>query len=113
MTMPAISERTNLLGTENAFVVLAEVTALQRQGKDIIMFSVGQPDFPTPEHVQNAAIEAIRTNRHGYTPAPGIAELRAVVAKSMGEFRGLDIKPEDVVIASGAKPFMAYAMHTT
>jgi aspartate/methionine/tyrosine aminotransferase len=111
--MPAISQRTNSLGTENAFVVLAEVTALQKQGKDIIMFSVGQPDFPTPEHVQNAAIEAIRGGRHGYTPAPGIAELRSVVAKSMGEFRNLPIKPEDVVIAAGAKPLIAYTIQST
>jgi aspartate/methionine/tyrosine aminotransferase len=111
--MPAISQRTNTLGTENAFVVLAEVTALQRQGKDIIMFSVGQPDFPTPPHVQDAAIAAIRGGRHGYTPAPGIAELRSVVATSMGEFRGLDIKPEDVVIAAGAKPLIAYAIQST
>ena len=110
--MPAISQRTNSLGTENAFVVLAEVTALQKQGKDIIMFSVGQPDFPTPEHVQKAAIEAIRGGRHGYTPAPGIAELRSVVAKSMGEFRNLPIKPEDVVIAAGAKPLIAYAIQS-
>lgn len=112
-TQPAVSKRTFDLGTENAFVVLAEVTALQRQGKDIVMFSVGQPDFPTPEHVQEAAIAAIREGRHGYTPAPGIHELRSVVAKSMGEFRGLDIRPEDVVIAAGAKPFMAYALHST
>ncbi|MEO7086888.1 MAG: pyridoxal phosphate-dependent aminotransferase [Gemmatimonadaceae bacterium] len=111
--MPAISERTKQLGTENAFVVLAEVTALQKSGKDIIMFSVGQPDFSTPVHVQDAAVEAIRAGKHGYTPAQGLAELRAVVAKSMGEFRGLDIKPQDVVIGGGAKPFIAYAMHTT
>jgi aspartate aminotransferase len=111
--MPAISQRTTSLGTENAFVVLAEVTALQKQGKDIIMFSVGQPDFPTPEHVQKAAIEAIRGGRHGYTPAPGIAELRSVVAKSMGEFRNLPIKPEDVVVAAGAKPLIAYAIQST
>ena len=111
--MPAISQRTNQLGTENAFVVLAEVTELQRQGKDIIMFSVGQPDFLTPQHVQDAAIKAIRDGRHGYTPASGIAELRSVVAKSMGEFRGLDIKPEDVVIAAGAKPMIAYTIHST
>lgn len=110
--MPAISQRTNSLGTENAFVVLAEVTALQKQGKDIIMFSVGQPDFPTPVHVQDAAIEAIRGGRHGYTPAPGIAELRSVVARSMGEFRNLPIKPEDVVIAAGAKPLIAYAIQS-
>src|SRR3954468_16186780 len=111
--IPSISQRTNSLGTENAFVVLAEVTALQRQGKDIIMFSVGQPDFPTPVHVQNAAIEAIRGGKHGYTPAPGIGELRSVVAKSMGEFRNLDIRAEDVVIAASAKPLIAYAIQST
>jgi aspartate/methionine/tyrosine aminotransferase len=77
------------------------------------MFSVGQPDFPTPTHVQNAAIVAIRGGKHGYTPAPGLMELRSVVAKSMGEFRGLDIKPEDVVVTAGAKPMIAYAIHST
>jgi aspartate/methionine/tyrosine aminotransferase len=111
--MPAISQRTTGLGTENAFVVLAEVTALRRQGKDIIMFSVGQPDFPTPPHVQDAAIVAIRDGRHGYTPAPGLDELRSVVARSMGEFRGLDIKAEDVVVTAGAKPMIAYAIQST
>jgi aspartate/methionine/tyrosine aminotransferase len=111
--MPAISQRTTQLGTENAFVVLAEVTALQRQGKDIIMFSVGQPDFLTPVHVQNAGIQAIKDGKHGYTPAPGILELRTVVAKSMGEFRNLDIKPEDIVVTAGAKPLIAYAIQST
>jgi aspartate/methionine/tyrosine aminotransferase len=42
---------------------------LQRSGKDIISFCIGQPDFPTPEHVQDAAIEAIRGGKHGYTPS--------------------------------------------
>jgi aspartate/methionine/tyrosine aminotransferase len=111
--MPQLSQRTSHLGTENAFVVLAEVTALQRAGKDIIMFSVGQPDFPTPVHVQDKAIQAIRDGKHGYTPAPGLGELRSVVAKSMGEFRGLDIKADDVVVTAGAKPMIAYAIHST
>lgn len=110
---PAISKRTFDLGTENAFVVLAEVTELKRQGKDIVMFSVGQPDFNTPPHVVKAAIAAIHAGKDGYTPAPGIPELREVIAKSMGEFRGLPIRPQDVVVAAGAKPFMAYAIHST
>ena len=54
--MPEISRRASSLGTENAFVVLAEVNALARAGKDIISFCIGQPDFPAPEHVQEAAI---------------------------------------------------------
>ena len=82
--MLAISRRTADLGTENAFVVLAEVNALVRQGKDIVSFCIGQPDFPTPANVQEAAIKAIRDGKHGYTPSAGIDELREAAARDMG-----------------------------
>ncbi len=108
--MPAISNRSNSLGTENAFVVLAEVNKLQRDGKDIISFCIGQPDFPTPKNIQDAAIEAIRAGKHGYTPSAGIQELREAAARYLGGMRGLDISPDDVVIGAGAKPFIAYAI---
>lgn len=111
--MPAISRRTTDLGTENAFVVLAEVTALVRQGRDIISFCIGQPDFATPTHIQDAAIKAIREGRHGYTPSAGIDELRDAAARYMGRMRGLAIRPEDVVIGAGAKPFIAYSILAT
>ncbi len=109
--MPAISRRASSLGTENAFVVLAEVNALARTGKDIISFCIGQPDFPAPVNVQEAAIRAIRGGKHGYTPSAGIDELRAAAAKYLGAMRGgLPIRPEDVVVGAGAKPFIAYAI---
>jgi len=112
--MPDISRRAQQLGTENAFVVLAEVNALARQGKDIVSFCIGQPDFPAPEHVQEAAIRAIRAGKHGYTPSAGIDELRAAAAKYMAGMRGgLPIRPEDVVVGAGAKPFIAYAILST
>jgi aspartate/methionine/tyrosine aminotransferase len=112
--MPQISRRASSLGTENAFVVLAEVNALARAGKDIISFCIGQPDFPAPEHVQEAAIRAIKGGKHGYTPSAGIDELRAAAAKYMAGMRGgLPIRPEDVVVGAGAKPFIAYAILTT
>ncbi len=111
--MPRISHRTAELGTENAFVVLAEVNALARQGKDIISFCIGQPDFHTPIHIQDAAVKAIREGRHGYTPSAGINELREAAAKYMGSMRGLKISPDDVVIGGGAKPFIAYTILTT
>jgi aspartate/methionine/tyrosine aminotransferase len=110
LAMPKLSRRAESLGTENAFVVLAEVNALQRAGKDIVSFCIGQPDFPTPVHVQDAAIEAIRAGKHGYTPSAGIDELRIAAAKDLGARRGLDIAPEDVVIGAGAKPFIAYTI---
>ena len=111
--MLAISRRTADLGTENAFVVLAEVNDLVRQGKDIVSFCIGQPDFPTPANVQEAAIKAIRDGRHGYTPSAGIAELREAAARYMSTMRGLAIRPEDVVVGAGAKPFIAYAILAT
>ena len=111
---PHISQRANALGTENAFVVLAEVTALIAQGKDIISFCIGQPDFPAPVHVQEAGIRAIREGKHGYTPSAGIDPLREAAARYMREMRGgLPIRAQDVVVGAGAKPFIAYAILST
>jgi aspartate/methionine/tyrosine aminotransferase len=111
--MPNLSRRTASLGTENAFVVLAEVNDLIRKGKDIISFCIGQPDFHTPLNIQDAAVKAIRDGKHGYTPSAGIAELREAAARYMGGMRGLTIDPEHVVIGAGAKPFIAYSILCT
>ena len=107
---PPLSRRGESLGTENAFVVLAEVNALARSGKDIVSFCIGQPDFPTPHNIQDAAIAAIRNGRHGYTPSAGVDELRAAAAHDLGQRRGIDIRPDDVVVGAGAKPFIAYTI---
>ena len=112
--MPDISRRAASLGTENAFVVLAEVNALVRQGKDVISFCIGQPDFPAPDNVQQAAIRAIHGGKHGYTPSAGIDELREAAAGYLGRMRGgLPIHAADVVVGAGAKPFIAYAILST
>ena len=111
--MPRISRRTSELGTENAFVVLAEVNELVRQGKDVISFCIGQPDFATPLNIQDAAVRAIRDGKHGYTPSAGIPELREAAARYMGALRGLTIDPAHVVVGSGAKPFIAYTILST
>ena len=112
--MPEISKRAANLGTENAFVVLAEVNALARQGRDIISFCIGQPDFPAPGNVQEAAIRAIKGGKHGYTPSAGIDELRDAAAAYMAKMRGgLPIRAEDVVVGAGAKPFIAYTILST
>ena len=112
--MPQISQRAASLGTENAFVVLAEVNALARTGKDIVSFCIGQPDFPAPGNVQEAAIRAIRGGKHGYTPSAGIDELREAAARYLARMRGgLPVRAQDVVVGAGAKPFIAYAILST
>jgi len=110
--MLSISKRTESLGTENAFVVLGEVNARIAEGKDVISFCIGQPDFLPPDHARVAAIQAICEGKTGYTPSAGIAELRAAVAKDFSESRGVDIAPDDVVVGCGAKPFIAHTIHT-
>jgi aspartate/methionine/tyrosine aminotransferase len=109
-TVPPLSRRAESLGTENAFVVLAEVNALARTGRDIVSFCIGQPDFPTPHNIQDAAIAAIRGGKHGYTPSAGIDELREAAARDIGSRRGLHIHADDIVVAAGAKPFIAYTI---
>ena len=108
--MPALSRRANDLGTENAFVVLAEVSALQRRGKDIISFCIGQPDFHTPKNIRDAGIKAINDGKHGYTPSAGILELREAAANYLNRTRHIEVSADDIVVGAGAKPFIAYSI---
>ena len=93
--MPKTSRRTAELGTENAFVVLAEVNELIRQGKNIISFCIGQPDFQTPAHIVEAAIKALRDGHHGYTPALGILLFRDDEA---GQFLLPFLRPSNYIV---------------
>jgi aspartate aminotransferase len=111
--MANVSQRAQGLGTENAFIVLAEVNKLIREGRDVISFCIGQPDFHTPMNIQDAGVKAIREGRHGYTPSAGIAELRQAVADDFMRTRGIKVDADDVVVAAGAKPFIAYTILST
>ena len=108
--MPTLSRRTRELGTENAFVVLGEVERLIASGKSIVSFCIGQPDFPTPDHVRLAGIRAITQGKTGYTASPGIAELRAAAARFFTRTRGIEVTPDEVVCACGGKPFIGYTI---
>ncbi len=108
--MNKVSQRAQSLGTENAFIVLAEVNKLIREGRDIISFCIGQPDFHTPMNIQDAGVKAIREGKHGYTPSAGIPELRQAVAEDFTRTRGVKVEADDVVVAAGAKPFIGYTI---
>ena len=102
----AVKELSSLATAVQASTTLA-IDALAKQmradGIDVIGFGAGEPDFNTPEHIKEAAIEAIRENFTKYTPSAGIMPLREAVCLRMREDCGLDYRPSQVVIASGAK----------
>ncbi len=98
------------IGEENAFAVLARATALQREGRDVINLGIGQPDFPTPPHVVEAAVKALRDGHHGYTPSTGILPLREAVAADLHRRLGVEVSPEHVVVVPGGKVTMFAAI---
>lgn len=98
------------IGEENAFAVLARATALAGEGRDIVNLGIGQPDFPTPEHIVEAAVKALRDGHHGYTPATGILALREAVANDLnGRYRA-SVSPENVIVVPGGKVTMFAAI---
>lgn len=108
--MPPIAKRARELGTENAFVVLGEVARLEAEGKKIVSFCIGQPDFPTPDHIRLAGIRAITEGKTGYTPSPGIQPLREAVARYFTRTRGVPFEADEIVCGCGGKPFIGYSI---
>ena len=98
------------IGEENAFAVLARATKLASEGRDIINLGIGQPDFPTPPHIVEAAIKALKDGHHGYTPSTGILPLREAVAKDVHRRFGVDVDPDLVMIVPGGKVTMYAAI---
>ena len=98
------------IGEENAFAVLARATQLAAQGMDVINLGIGQPDFPTPDHIVEAAVKALRDGHHGYTPATGILPLREAVAKRTLQTTGVEVSPESICIMPGGKVTMFAAI---
>ena len=104
--VPAFSR----IGEENAFAVLARATELASRGRDIINLGIGQPDFPTPPHIVEAAIKALRDGHHGYTPATGILPLREAVAADLQRRFSAGVSPDSVMIVPGGKVTMFMAI---
>jgi aspartate aminotransferase len=96
------------LGSEAAFTVFGRARELQAQGRDIIHFEIGEPDFDTPAHIKEAGKAAIDANFTHYAPNPGIMEFRVLIAEYATRFRGLKtaFAAENVVVGPGAKPLI-------
>ena len=105
-----LADRTNRLGTETAFEVLARAKALEAQGKSIIHLEIGEPDFDTPRHIVEAAHKALDEGWTHYGPASGDMNLKEAIVDEIKSSRNIDIGVENVVVTPGAKPIMFFGI---
>jgi len=103
-TSKPFTDRVSMLRAEGAYAVLARAQALEAQGRSIVHLEIGQPDFPTPEHVGAAGMRAIQEGRTRYSPPAGIPKFRELLAEHAGRQRDLEITPDMVVVGTGSKP---------
>jgi len=108
--MVTYAQRMNRLGTETAFEVLARAKALEAQGQKILHFEIGEPDFDTPAHIKDAAIQALHDGFTHYGPTPRLPILREAIAETVSASRGIPVSPDEVIVTPGAKPVMFFAL---
>ncbi|MCS7029232.1 MAG: pyridoxal phosphate-dependent aminotransferase [Bacteroidia bacterium] len=105
------AERIQILEESQAIAMSKRSRALKAEGKDVINLSIGEPDFDTPTHIRNAAIEAIREGFTHYPPVAGISELRKAISQKFNQENNLPYLPEQIVVSTGAKQCIANALH--
>lgn len=102
-----ISERLAKLAVSETLAMAQKSRELKRQGVDIIDLSIGEPDFDTPNHIKEAAIQAIHDNFTHYPPVPGFLDLREAICEKFRRDNGLEYSAEQVVVSNGAKQSIA------
>ena len=102
------AERMDTLGTETAFEVLAKARGLEAKGRDIVHLEIGEPDFPTPANIVEAAERAIRDGFTHYTPSGGLMPARQAVADWIRRWYEVEVKPQQVVLVPGSKNIILF-----
>jgi aspartate aminotransferase len=111
--MGRISNRIGAISESATMAIDSRAKALRAEGRDVVGFGAGEPDFPTPAHIVEAAVEACRDPRnHKYTPAAGLPELREAVAESTCRYSGVEARAVNVVITNGGKQAVYNAFAT-
>lgn len=98
-----LSKKAAAVKPSSTLAITAKAKELKAQGKDVVGFGAGEPDFNTPENICEAAIKAIKDGFTKYTPASGTNELKAAISKKFKEFNGLDYATDQIVISNGGK----------
>ena len=105
-----LAERMSRIGVETAFEVLVRARALEAQGRHVIHLEIGEPDFPTPRHIIEAAKQALDQGWTHYGPPQGFPELREAIASYICRTRGIRVGPEHVAVVPGGKPIIFFSM---
>ena len=98
-----LSDRMNRLAPSATLAMSQRSSELKAQGVDVINMSVGEPDFNTPDHIKEAAIQAVRDNYSRYSPVPGYPELRKAIVEKLRRENGLEYSPSQILCSNGAK----------
>jgi len=111
--VPRISRRVAAIAESATLAIDAKAKALKAAGEDVIGFGAGEPDFPTPHHIVEAAAAACHQPKyHRYTPAAGLPELRAAIAAKTARDSGLRVEPSQVMVTNGGKHALFQAFTT-
>jgi aspartate/methionine/tyrosine aminotransferase len=105
-----LAERMSRIGVESAFDVLVKARALEAKGRSVVHLEIGEPDFPTPAHVVEAAKQALDGGWTHYGPTQGLPELREAIAAQISATRGIPVGPEHVSVVPGGKPIIFFPM---
>jgi aspartate aminotransferase len=105
-----LAERMSRIGVESAFDVLVKARALEAQGKSVVHLEIGEPDFPTPAHIVEAAKQALDGGWTHYGPTQGLPELREAIAAEISRTRGIAVGPQHVSVVPGGKPIIFFPM---
>lgn len=108
--MPLFARRFGHMGTENAFKIGEDMARARARGVDVIPFTIGEPDFDSAPHINEAGIAAIRAGDTHYTDPAGIAPLREALAAYVSRTRDIEVTADRIIILPGAKPAIGYTM---
>ena len=98
-----LSEKATNISPAATIEISARIAELRRQGINIISLNIGEPDYPTPENISQAAKSAIDAHFTKYQPVPGILELREAICKKFKTDNGLTYRPNEICVSAGAK----------
>ena len=112
--MKGYAERMSGLGTETAFEVLAQVKKLEADGKNVVSFCIGEPDFDTPKNIVETAKKALDSGITHYGPSAGLPEFKKTCAEYLNKTRkNVNYEADEIVITPGAKPIIFFGILAT